>query len=56
MLGLAAHGGGPGEAEPREVLVDRLLKGRPATASVDVLDSQQELTTGALGGFEGGDG
>src|SRR6185436_17772000 len=39
---LAPHRLFPTDAEPGEVLVDRLLELRPATRRVDILDAQQE--------------
>src|SRR5262249_54014041 len=36
----------PGDAEPGEVLVDRLLVFAPAARGVDVLDAQQKPPTG----------
>ena len=42
MLGLAPHRLLPRDAEPGEVLVDRLLEFGTAARRVDVLDAQQE--------------
>ena len=47
VLGLAAYRPVPVDAQPGEVLEDRLLEGRPAARTVDVLDAQQEAA--ALG-------
>ena len=46
MLALAPHRLFPGDAEPRQVLVDRLLVFRPAARGVDILDAQQEPAAG----------
>ena len=43
MRALAPHRLLPGDAEPREILIDRPLVLWPAPYRVDVLDAQQEL-------------
>ena len=42
MIGLAADGSGPCEAQPGQVLHQLPLELRPAAAWVDILDPQQE--------------
>ena len=42
MLGLAPHRLLPGDAEPGEVLVDRLSNSGRQRVGVDILDAQQE--------------
>src|SRR5262249_44171607 len=42
----------PGEAEPRQVLIDRRFVLRPAARRVDVLDAQQEPAAGRAGHLE----
>ena len=46
MRALAPHRLLPGDAEPGQVVVDRLLVVRPAARRVDVLDAQQEPPAG----------
>src|SRR5215831_547425 len=48
VLGLAAHRLLPGNAEPREVLIDRRLVFRPAARLVDILDAQQQPSVRGL--------
>src|SRR5215467_4024496 len=46
MRALTAHRLLPGDAEPRQVFIDRRFVLRPAARRVDVLDAQQEPATG----------
>src|SRR5262245_66316352 len=46
MRALAAHGLLPGDAEPRQVFIDRRFVLRPAARRVDILDAQQEPAAG----------
>ena len=42
MIGLAADGSGPCEAQPGQILHQLPLEFRPASAGIDILDPQQE--------------
>src|SRR5262245_64605653 len=46
MRALATHRLLPGDAEPRQVFIDRGFVLRPAARRVDVLDAQQEPAAG----------
>ena len=52
VLGLAAHGRLPCQAEPAQVVVYRRLVFRPAAGAVDVLDAQQEAAPGGAAAVE----
>jgi len=46
ILRLPAYRGFPGDAEPSQILINRVLKLRLASGRVDILDAQQEPAAG----------
>src|ERR1700722_9306138 len=48
MCGLPPHRVFPGNAKPRQILINRVLEFRLAARGVDILDAQQEASAGAI--------